>query len=69
MLPLVVATFAFNGTFLGLHNVSDQLLICKELPPRFEAAWNVGVQYEVYCYVGVASLTSSDPIFYDLCIH
>ena len=69
-LPLVVASFSLNGSFLGLHNVSDQLMICRDLPPRYQAAWRVGVQYKVDCLVGVASLSkaSSDPIFYDLCI-
>lgn len=70
MLSLVTASYAINGEFLGLHNVSDQLLICRDLPPRYNAAWQVGVQYEVDCLVDVASLsqTSSEPIFYDLCI-
>ena len=68
-LPLVVAQFALNGSFLGLHNISDQLLICRDLPPRYRDAWRVGVQYEIDCLVGVASLSpaSSDPTFYDLC--
>lgn len=47
--------------------MSEQLLICRDLPPRYNAAWKVGVQYEVNCLVNVASL-SQEPIFYDLCI-
>jgi hypothetical protein len=67
-LPLMVAMFALNGSFLGLHDVSQQLLICRDLPPRYQDAWKVGVQYEVDCLVGVASLSSSHLTFLDLCI-
>jgi hypothetical protein len=65
-LPLMVAMFALNGSFLGLHDVSQQLLICRDLPPRYQDAWKVGVQYEVDCLVGVASLSSSHLTFLDL---
>lgn len=64
----MVATFALNGSFLGLHDITQQLLICRDLPPRYQDAWKVGVQYEVDCLVGVASLITSDPSFMDLCI-
>ena len=70
-LPLVLAPYSLHGAFLGLHNLTDEILVCRDLPPRYEAAWRVGVRYEVECSVGVASLSedSQEPIFYDLCIH
>ena len=48
-LPLVLASFSLNGTFLGLEEgvdlLSQRILLCRDNPSRHQAAWRVGVQY------------------------
>lgn len=51
MLPLVLASFSLNGTFLGLDDgedeLSQQILLCRDRPSRQQEAWRVGVQYRI----------------------
>jgi len=47
-LPLVVASFSLNGTFLALQDwSSQQILLCKDLPSQGAAAVRVGVEYHI----------------------
>ena len=69
-LPLVVAGFSLNGTFLGLTDVDNEIVLCGEHPSRLQSAWRVGVLYQIACTLSVTQLASrfADPVFYDLCI-
>lgn len=46
-LPLVAASYSLNGSFIGLEDVSDQILLCRDPQPRGGAVWRVGVQYNI----------------------
>ena len=42
-----MASYSLNGTFLGLTDVRDQIVLCGERPSRLQAAWRVGVDYQI----------------------
>jgi len=67
-LPLVVVSFALNGTFLGVHNISDQILLCQDRPSHTQTAWRVGVTYQTECALSLSELStwSNFPVFYDI---
>ena len=47
-LPLVLASFSLNGTFLGLdEEETEKIIICRDRPSRSHAAWRIGVQYQI----------------------
>ena len=57
-LPLVLASFSLNGTFLRLEEeLTQQILLCKDRPSRARSAWRVGVQY----YIEVSDFTTVKP--------
>ena len=47
MLPLVVVSFALNGSLLGVQNISNEILLCQDRPSHIQAAWRVGVAYQI----------------------
>ncbi|RKO82975.1 Meckelin, partial [Blyttiomyces helicus] len=66
-LPFVLATYALNGTFLGLQNVSAQLQFCPPTPQS--SGWLLpGYSYAEQCTVQLFGLASDslDTVFYDL---
>ena len=50
-LPLVAVSFALNGTLLGVQNISNQILLCQDRPSHTQAAWRVGVAYQIEVYM------------------
>ena len=49
-LPLVVASFSLNGTFLGLTDVDNEIVLCGERPSRLQSAWRVGILYQIQVF-------------------
>ncbi|KAI8908826.1 Meckelin [Powellomyces hirtus] len=70
-LPLVLATYSLNGTFIGLQEVATQLQKCASDPIDQLGVWrNIGHDYDTSCSVNLASLVSKYPstVFYDMYI-
>lgn len=66
LLPLVLASFSLNGTFLGLEEeLTQQILLCKDRPSRAGTAWRVGVYYiiRVRCKVQLLILSFKNEFF------
>lgn len=48
-LPLVILMYSLDGSYLGLKNLTDDILLCKDLPSRTSSAWSVGTIYSIEC--------------------
>ncbi|KAJ3154854.1 Meckelin [Geranomyces michiganensis] len=70
-LPLVVAAYSLNGTFLGLQEVAAQLQNCAPNPIDHLTSWlSIANEYDTSCAVNLVTLLDNKPpiIFYDLCM-
>ncbi|KAJ3285757.1 Meckelin [Borealophlyctis nickersoniae] len=68
-IPLVLASYALNGTFLGLQNLTTQLQLCTSGPVPEMTDWlQMGHDYEQQCTLNLFKYLnmSTTTIFYDL---
>eukprot|EP00731_Ephydatia_muelleri_P007668 Em0004g6a len=49
ILPLVVVLYSLDGLYLGIKNLTDDILLCKDLSSRASSAWSVGTIYSIEC--------------------
>ncbi|KAJ3164138.1 Meckelin [Geranomyces variabilis] len=70
-LPLVLAAYSLNGTFLGLQEVAAQLQNCASSPIDQLTSWlSIAHDYDTSCAVNLSPLLDNSPpiVFYDIYI-
>ncbi|KAJ3024018.1 Meckelin [Thoreauomyces humboldtii] len=70
-LPLVLAAFSLNGTFLGLQDVAAQFQNCATDPLDGMSSWlSIGHDYQSACSENLAMTLDTNPetVFYDMYI-
>ena len=69
-LRYVLAAYTLNGTFVGLHELADELQLCSGGASNPSAYLDVGTGLRVQCDVPPAQLLSvTEPTFYELYLY
>jgi len=68
-LNFTLATFAANGSFLGLSKLSNQLHLCAGQQSDLTKFLQVGYSQDVQCSVSLAALAAKDGFAYELFVN